>query len=122
MRQSVRTIACYLTRCGSWWPSSPRPTPKADAGNVQPVVEFAIDGEAGRGGKGTLGVWLVPTGDMKPSEETTRTYSCVKAGTLDTLCTSQYGGPMIFRVDGAEVSPCPVVLQVSSSLPFAMAQ
>ncbi|MBI5163103.1 MAG: hypothetical protein HY985_04285 [Magnetospirillum sp.] len=62
--------------------------------------------------------WLVPSGTIAPGKSVERLYSCKIASTLTVDRDSAYGWPRQCDVNGVEMSPCPLALRVSSSLPM----
>ncbi len=66
--------------------------------------------------KESVDSWLVPTGDLAPGQEVLRTYSCRQASAVEVSRETPYGWPGTCAVDGVDISPCPVILHVSSTL------
>ena len=72
--------------------------------------------------KGAVDTWLVPTGDLKPGEEVLRVYSCRTAHDVAVSEASPYGWPQTCTVNGADTSPCPLTLKVSTSISLPAAK
>mgnify|MGYP000863689530 CR=1 FL=1 len=60
--------------------------------------------------------WLVPTGTMAPGQQIERLYSCKGASFLSLDKRSGHGWPTICAVNGEELRPCPVALQLDSNV------
>lgn len=71
------------------------------------------------GDKDTVDSWLIPTGTMEPGDQITRVFSCHEASSLEVDRESQYGWPHVCVINGEARSPCPLRLQVSTSLNIA---
>jgi hypothetical protein len=69
--------------------------------------------------KDTVDAWLIPTGTMEPGDRITRIFSCHEAVSLEVNRESQYGWPHVCTINGEARSPCPLRLQVSTSLNIA---
>ncbi len=67
----------------------------------------------------TINSWLVPTGDLKPGEESLRTYSCKAPESLVLVRGNPFAWPQTCSVDGIDTLPCPVALRMQTNLPFA---
>jgi hypothetical protein len=63
-----------------------------------------------------VGTWLVPYTDLQPGQEVLRLYSCKPARYVRILTDSPYAWPTTCSVAGKVRSPCPLVMDVQSSL------
>lgn len=66
--------------------------------------------------KASLNSWLIPTGELAPGQTVERLYSCKMAQSLVLDQDSATGWPGRCTVDGTELSPCPVTLQLKANI------